>query len=78
MDEAFSTGALFLLEGAFVKAYFGVIHEFAAFGAQFFAFCVMVIVAVNMDHCVYGLFFSCYSGMLGQRFHFLAFHMGYR
>ena len=67
MDEAFSTGALFLLEWTFVQAHFGVIHEFAAFDAQLFAFCVMVAVAIDVNHCVDGFLFSCYSGMFSQR-----------
>jgi hypothetical protein len=66
VDEAFSTGAFFLLVGAFVKAHFGVIHELFAFDAEFFAFCVMVILAVDVHHCVDGFLFSCYSGMLSQ------------
>jgi hypothetical protein len=67
VDEAFSACAFFLLEGTFVKAHFGVIHEFAAFDAQLFTLCVMVTVAIDVNHCVDGFLFSSYSGVLGQR-----------
>jgi len=64
VDEAFATGAFFVLKRAFVKAHERVLFELIAFRADF-AVGSMVVSAVYFDHVTYRFLFAFHSFMLG-------------
>jgi len=62
VDEAFSAGALFLLERTLVEAQFGVSEEFGAFLAEF-TVCSMFFLAVALNHLFDGFLFPFHPRM---------------
>jgi hypothetical protein len=66
VDGAFAAGCLALLEWALVEPHLRVLQKCSAFPAQLALGWVMVVVAVDVHHGFYGLFFSGNSRMFSH------------